>query len=180
MGKYLLKRLGMTGLVCLLLIVFLSVMPYIVPGDPVKTILGPRASPALVAKIRTDMNLDKPAPHPGVSLRVGRTARRSGQKFRHRQTHYVSDQRGAAAYDSSGAGQPGPGHADRHSHGRIFGGPPGQLDRPAAGPVIGVIDHPAPPMSPVCCCCCSSRSRSAGFRRWGPAASTIRRRSSSV
>jgi peptide/nickel transport system permease protein len=60
-SKYLFKRLGMTVLVCLLVVVFLAVMPYFIPGDPVKTILGPRASPELVAKIRSDMNLDKPA-----------------------------------------------------------------------------------------------------------------------
>lgn len=35
-------------------------MPYIVPGDPVKTILGPRASEQLVAQLRSEMDLDKP------------------------------------------------------------------------------------------------------------------------
>jgi peptide/nickel transport system permease protein len=60
MGKYLLKRFGMTILVVLLATVFLSAMPYLIPGDPVKTILGPRASVDLVAKVRSDMDLDKP------------------------------------------------------------------------------------------------------------------------
>lgn len=60
MGKYILKRLGMTVIVCLLAIILLSLMPYLVPGDPVKTILGPRASPELVTKLRSEMDLDKP------------------------------------------------------------------------------------------------------------------------
>ncbi len=60
MGKYILKRLGMTVIVCLLAIILLSLMPYIVPGDPVKTILGPRASEKLVAQLRSEMDLDKP------------------------------------------------------------------------------------------------------------------------
>jgi peptide/nickel transport system permease protein len=33
---------------------------HIVPGDPARTILGPRASPALIAKVRSAMDLDKP------------------------------------------------------------------------------------------------------------------------
>jgi peptide/nickel transport system permease protein len=60
MGKYLLKRFGMTLIVCLLATILLSLMPYIVPGDPVKTILGPRASEALVTQLRSEMDLDKP------------------------------------------------------------------------------------------------------------------------
>jgi peptide/nickel transport system permease protein len=74
LGTYLLKRLGMTVLVCLLVTIFLAIMPYFVPGDPVKTILGPRASPELVAKIRSDMNLDKPA-YEQVYLFISRAVR---------------------------------------------------------------------------------------------------------
>lgn len=59
MGKYIIKRLGMTVIVCLLAIILLSLMPYIVPGDPIKTILGPRASEALVVQLRSEMDLDK-------------------------------------------------------------------------------------------------------------------------
>jgi peptide/nickel transport system permease protein len=60
MGKYILKRLGMIVIVCLLATILLSLMPYIVPGDPVKTILGPRASEALITQLRSEMDLDKP------------------------------------------------------------------------------------------------------------------------
>jgi len=57
---YLLKRILMTILVLLIVTVILSVLVHIVPGDPARTILGPRASPALMAKVRSAMDLDKP------------------------------------------------------------------------------------------------------------------------
>lgn len=50
----------MTVVVLLLVIIFLSLLVYIVPGDPAKTLLGPRASPELILKIRSAMDLDKP------------------------------------------------------------------------------------------------------------------------
>jgi peptide/nickel transport system permease protein len=59
---YLLKRFLMTIVVLFLVIVFLSVVVHIVPGDPVKVVLGPRASPELIAKTRAAMDLDKPVP----------------------------------------------------------------------------------------------------------------------
>jgi peptide/nickel transport system permease protein len=57
---YLLKRFLMTLLVLLLVIVYLSLLIHVVPGDPAKTLLGPRANPELIAKIRAAMDLDKP------------------------------------------------------------------------------------------------------------------------
>jgi peptide/nickel transport system permease protein len=57
---YLLKRILMTILVLLIVTVVLSLLVHIVPGDPARTILGPRASPALIAKVRSAMDLDKP------------------------------------------------------------------------------------------------------------------------
>ncbi len=60
MRGYLLKRLLMTMLVLLFVIVFLSLLIHIVPGDPAKTLLGPRANAELIAKVRASMDLDKP------------------------------------------------------------------------------------------------------------------------
>ena len=64
---YLLKRLIMTILVLLFVVVFLAVLVHIVPGDPAKTILGPRASPEHIARVRAEMDLDEP-----VRIQVGR------------------------------------------------------------------------------------------------------------
>ncbi len=60
MQIYIIKRILMTLLVLLLVVIFLSLLVHIVPGDPVRTILGPRASPGLIQQMRTAMDLDKP------------------------------------------------------------------------------------------------------------------------
>ncbi len=57
---YVVKRLLMTLLVLLLVVVFLSLLVHIVPGDPVTMILGPRATPSLIQQMRAAMDLDKP------------------------------------------------------------------------------------------------------------------------
>lgn len=57
---YIIKRVLMTLLVLLLVIVFLSLLVHIVPGDPATTILGPRATPGMIQKMRAAMDLDKP------------------------------------------------------------------------------------------------------------------------
>jgi len=60
MWLYIVKRLLMTLLVLLLIVVFLSLLVHVVPGDPATTILGPRATPELIQKVRAAMDLDKP------------------------------------------------------------------------------------------------------------------------
>ncbi len=60
MRFYLLKRLFMTVAVLLIVTVFLALLVHIVPGDPAKIILGPRATPELEARIRSAMDLDQP------------------------------------------------------------------------------------------------------------------------
>jgi peptide/nickel transport system permease protein len=62
MFRYLLKRLGMSFLVALLAMLFLASLVHVIPGDPVKTILGPRASETLSARVRVEMGLDEPIP----------------------------------------------------------------------------------------------------------------------
>jgi peptide/nickel transport system permease protein len=59
---YVLKRLGMAVIVVVLLMVFLGVIVHLVPGDPVKTLLGPRASEDLAQTVREEMGLDDPVP----------------------------------------------------------------------------------------------------------------------
>jgi peptide/nickel transport system permease protein len=60
MMVYIIKRILMTLLVLFLVIVFLSLLVHIVPGDPAMTLLGPRATPGLIQKMRSAMDLDKP------------------------------------------------------------------------------------------------------------------------
>lgn len=60
MRAYLLKRVLMTVMVLILVTVYLTLLVHIVPGDPAKSLLGPRANPERIEKIRSAMNLDKP------------------------------------------------------------------------------------------------------------------------
>jgi peptide/nickel transport system permease protein len=62
MRTYLVKRFFMTVLVLVLVTVYLTLLVHIVPGDPAKSLLGPRANPERIAKIRSAMHLDKPIP----------------------------------------------------------------------------------------------------------------------
>jgi peptide/nickel transport system permease protein len=59
---YLIRRLIMSLVVIVLVMTFLGLLVHLIPGDPVKTIMGPRASPALAALVRKQMELDKPVP----------------------------------------------------------------------------------------------------------------------
>jgi peptide/nickel transport system permease protein len=62
MARYVLKRLGMSLVVMLLVVVFVASMTHLAPGDPVKAVLGPRASEELSRRVRDEMGLDKPIP----------------------------------------------------------------------------------------------------------------------
>jgi peptide/nickel transport system permease protein len=62
MLAYLLKRVAMTLVVVVLLMAFLGVIVHLIPGDPVRVILGPRASPELSAIVRQEMDLNSSVP----------------------------------------------------------------------------------------------------------------------
>ena len=62
MLAYVLKRLAMTALVLLVVMTFLAALVHLIPGDPVTTILGPRADPELSKIVRDQMQLDLPVP----------------------------------------------------------------------------------------------------------------------
>jgi peptide/nickel transport system permease protein len=60
MRAFLIKRFFMTLLVLVLVTIYLTLLVHIVPGDPAKSLLGPRANPERIAKIRAAMHLDDP------------------------------------------------------------------------------------------------------------------------
>ncbi|CAN5369997.1 ABC transporter permease [soil metagenome] len=60
MARYLLKRLVMTVAVLLVVMVFLAGIVHLIPGDAATLILGPRASEALVERVRSEMGLGDP------------------------------------------------------------------------------------------------------------------------
>jgi peptide/nickel transport system permease protein len=61
-GLYIVKRLGLAVLVVLVIMVILSVLVHLVPGDPAKNLVGPHATPQLIAQVRHNMGLDDPVP----------------------------------------------------------------------------------------------------------------------
>ena len=62
MFAYALNRLGLAVLIVLVAMAILVGMIHLVPGDPASIVLGPRATPELVAEFRTRMGLDRPLP----------------------------------------------------------------------------------------------------------------------
>lgn len=62
MISYTLKRALLALVVLVLVLAALGLFVHVVPGDPARAILGPRASPELVAQVREDMGLDDSIP----------------------------------------------------------------------------------------------------------------------
>lgn len=60
MLSYTIRRLVATLVIVVGAITFLFVVIYMLPGDPARVMLGPRASPQLIEKMRHKMGLDQP------------------------------------------------------------------------------------------------------------------------
>ena len=60
MLTYAAKRFGLSLAVVAVVIALLFVMIYVIPGDPARVALGPRASQALIDELRSRMGLDRP------------------------------------------------------------------------------------------------------------------------
>jgi ABC-type dipeptide/oligopeptide/nickel transport system permease component len=60
MARYLATRIGL-GLLTILGVVLLTfLLMFVVPGDPARTIAGPRASPQVLALVQSNLHLDQP------------------------------------------------------------------------------------------------------------------------
>lgn len=59
---YFLKRLALSVLIVMLAVTVLFCMIHLVPGDPARILLGPRATPELIASMSVRMGLDSPLP----------------------------------------------------------------------------------------------------------------------
>lgn len=59
---YIIKRLSLAVLIIVFAITLLFVMIHSIPGDPVSTMLGPRATPELKASLEERMGLNEPLP----------------------------------------------------------------------------------------------------------------------
>ncbi len=59
---YLLKRVALSVVIVMLAVTLLFCMIHLVPGDPARILLGPRATPELIASMSARMGLDLPLP----------------------------------------------------------------------------------------------------------------------
>jgi len=62
MLKFMVKRLALAVVIALLSVTLLFIIVHLIPGDPARTMLGPRATPELIADLETRMGLDQPLP----------------------------------------------------------------------------------------------------------------------
>lgn len=62
LGRYILRRLGLTAVTLLGVIVAVFLMARVLPGDPVTVKAGQYATPEIKAELRRQMGLDKPLP----------------------------------------------------------------------------------------------------------------------
>ena len=62
MFAYAIKRLGLAVAIAAFAVTTLFIIIHLIPGDPVSTMLGPRATPELRAALEQRMGLDKPLP----------------------------------------------------------------------------------------------------------------------
>jgi peptide/nickel transport system permease protein len=61
-GLYFLKRVALSILIVMLAVTLLFCMIHMVPGDPARILLGPRATPELIASLSAQMGLDQSLP----------------------------------------------------------------------------------------------------------------------
>ena len=60
MLSYIVRRIGLAALITVLAVTALFLIVHMIPGDPVSTMLGPRATPEMRAALEARMGLDRP------------------------------------------------------------------------------------------------------------------------
>ncbi len=63
MLTFITKRIGLALAIAALSVTLLFIIIHLIPGDPARTMLGPKATPELIAEIQARMGLDKTLPH---------------------------------------------------------------------------------------------------------------------
>ena len=62
MLTFIIRRVGLALVIAALSVTLLFIIIHMIPGDPARTMLGPRATPDLIADLQLRMGLDKPLP----------------------------------------------------------------------------------------------------------------------
>lgn len=81
MARFLLRRLGRLIASLAVLVTLSFAMIHLIPGDPVRVALGPKAPPALVAARRHSLWLDRPLPNQFVHYLHGLVTGNLGRSF---------------------------------------------------------------------------------------------------
>jgi peptide/nickel transport system permease protein len=82
MARYLLRRLALTVPILLGVSLLVFLMLHSAGGDPAQTILGARADPASIAKLRQELGLDRPLPVQYVAFLAGAVRGDFGRSYR--------------------------------------------------------------------------------------------------
>jgi peptide/nickel transport system permease protein len=70
-ASFVIRRCLSAVIAILAVVVFVTVLASLIPGDTAHVILGPRATPDLVAKVRSELHLDESLPHQVSDFVVG-------------------------------------------------------------------------------------------------------------
>lgn len=81
-GEYLLRRLGLAVFVILGVLMVTFIVSRIVPGDPARLYLGPRAQPEALERVREELGLNDPLPKQFVSYVFDTLRGELGYSFR--------------------------------------------------------------------------------------------------
>jgi len=81
-GEYLLRRLGLAVLVILGVLLITFAVSRVVPGDPARLYLGPRAKPEALERVRQEWGLDDPLPQQFVRYVLSTLRLELGYSFR--------------------------------------------------------------------------------------------------
>lgn len=81
-GEYLLRRLGLAVFVILGVLMVTFIVSRVVPGDPARLYLGPRAQPEALERVREELGLNDPLPKQFVSYVFDTLRGELGYSFR--------------------------------------------------------------------------------------------------
>jgi ABC-type dipeptide/oligopeptide/nickel transport system permease component len=86
MASYMVRRLGVTLLQLFVLSVVAFFLIHLAPGNPVQTMLGPRATPGEIALLNHQLGLDRPLPEQYVTFLHGIFTANPGNDFLYAQS----------------------------------------------------------------------------------------------
>ena len=138
-----LRRLVMTFFVVILIMTFLALLIHLVPGDPVRLLLGAKAPEQLILQVRHQMYLDKPVPAQVYYFFWNALHGNLGVDFASQRPVTSLIWIALAAHDHPRRHEPPARGGGRHSARRLRRHSPRRLDRPRGDGDLRLADHHA-------------------------------------